>query len=252
MIKNICVLARLAGDAIMSIYNNNINCKINKKNDKSPVTNADIKSNDIIIRGLSSLTPSIPILSEENLIPWEVRKNWQVYWLIDPLDGTKEFIKHNGEFTINIALIEQGIPKLGVVYAPALNAMYYAIQGKAWKMLDGKPIKQIHSCYIYPPSVAVSRSHNCMNEMNEFLLGLNNYNIIKIGSSLKFCLIAEGKIQFYPRFSFTNIWDTGAGHAIALAAGAHIHDWNGKTLNYIPRQSLLNPKFLVSVNSCYL
>ncbi|MXP51322.1 3'(2'),5'-bisphosphate nucleotidase CysQ [Pantoea sp. SoEX] len=248
MIQNTCMLARLAGEAIMEIYNN-INYEINQKNDKSPVTNADILSHDILVKGLKNFTPDIPILSEENPISWEIRKNWQSYWLIDPLDGTKEFIKRNNEFTVNIALIEQGIPTLGVVYAPALDVMYHAIHGdKAYKVVNNET-QQIRSCYITPPTVAISRSHNncCVSEINEFLFRLSNYNIIKIGSSLKFCLLAEGKIQFYPRFSPTNIWDTSAGHVIAVASGAHVKDWSGKTLNYIPRQSLTNPKFLASV-----
>ncbi|PPI88571.1 3'(2'),5'-bisphosphate nucleotidase [Candidatus Pantoea edessiphila] len=251
MLKNICVLAKSAGDAVMNIYsNNNMNYYIYHKFDKSPVTVADIISHNIIIKGLNNILPKIPILSEENLYPWEIRKNWENYWLVDPLDGTKEFIKHNNEFTINIALIKQGNPILGVVYAPALKTMYYAdvLKRKAWKEKNNR-IEQIHSCCIYPPSVLISRSHNLnnINEMNKFLLSFNNYRIIEIGSSLKFCLIAEGKAQFYPRFNPTSIWDTGAGHAIILASGAYIKDLQGVTLNYLPKKSLINPKFLVSV-----
>ena len=154
---------------------------------------------------MQALTPDIPLLSEEDPPGWEVRQHWQRYWLVDPLDGTKEFIKRNGEFTVNIALIEQGKPVLGVVYAPVLKVMYSAAEGKAWKEESGvrNPI-QVRDAR--PPLA-----------------------------------------QLYPRFGPTNVWDTAAGHAVAVAAGAHVHDWQGRTLDYTPRESFLNPGFRVSI-----
>ncbi|PPI86522.1 3'(2'),5'-bisphosphate nucleotidase CysQ [Candidatus Pantoea edessiphila] len=247
MLKSVCIIARSAGDAIMYIYNNLENYYTSKKNDKSPVTIADFIAHDIIIKGLRHLVPTMPILSEENPISWEIRKNWQHYWLVDPLDGTKEFLKHNNEFTVNIALVEYGKPVLGVIYAPAMSTMYYAIEGKSYKEINNK-IVQIRARIIHPPVVVISRSHdNNIDKINNFLLKLGAHKIIKIGSSLKFCLVAEGNVQFYPRFNPTNIWDTCAGHAIALAAGAYVNDWSGNTLNYLPNRSFINPNFLVSV-----
>ncbi|PPI87819.1 3'(2'),5'-bisphosphate nucleotidase [Candidatus Pantoea edessiphila] len=246
LLQNICVIAKSAGESIIAIYHDMTNYQIRKKIDKSPVTEADIISNNIILSSLKNITPNIPILSEENPIPWDIRKNWQDYWLVDPLDGTKEFIQHNGEFTVNIALIEKGKPILGVVYAPALNLMYFASEKQAWKKTD-KHIRPISCCQANPMSVIISRSHNNdVDKMNKFLSNLGEHKIIKIGSSLKFCLVAEGKAQLYPRFNNTNIWDTGAGQAVAIASGAHVNDWNGSPLNYIPRESFLNPNFLVS------
>jgi 3'(2'), 5'-bisphosphate nucleotidase len=164
---------------------------------------------------------------------------------VDPLDGTKEFIKRNGEFTVNIALIEDGKPVLGVVYAPVLKVMYSAAEGKAWKDEAGHH-QQIQVRDARPPLVVVSRSH-ADDELKEYLQHLGEHQTTAIGSSLKFCLVAEGKAQLYPRFGPTSVWDTAAGHAVAVAAGAHVHDWQGRTLDYTPRESFLNPGFRVSL-----
>ena len=133
MLDKICQLARDAGDAIMQVYDGKIPMDVLSKIDDSPVTAADLAAHRVILQGLQALTPDIPVLSEEDPQPWEERQHWQRYWLVDPLDGTKEFIKRNGEFTVNIALIENGKAVLGVVYAPVLNVMYSAAEGKAWK-----------------------------------------------------------------------------------------------------------------------
>jgi len=247
MLDAICQLAREAGEAIMQVYDGNSPIDVNRKTDDSPVTAADIAAHQVIVKGLQALTPDIPVLSEEDPPAWEVRQHWQRYWLVDPLDGTKEFIKRNGEFTVNIALIEEGKPVLGVVYAPVLKVMYSAAEGKAWKEENNirNPI-QVREAR--PPRVVISRSHAANDtELKEYLEQMGEHQTTAIGSSLKFCLVAEGEAQLYPRFGPTSIWDTAAGHAVAVAAGAHVHDWQGKTLDYTPRESFLNPGFRVSI-----
>ncbi|WP_151994058.1 3'(2'),5'-bisphosphate nucleotidase CysQ [Buttiauxella massiliensis] len=245
MLDKICQLAREAGAAIMQVYDGQKPLEATQKSDDSPVTAADIAAHTIILQGLQTLTPDIPVLSEEDPQSWENRQNWGRYWLVDPLDGTKEFLKRNGEFTVNIALIEKGKAVLGVVYAPVLNVMYSAAEGKAWKEENGVR-NQIHVRDARPPLVVISRSHGD-DELKEYLHQLGEHQTTSIGSSLKFCLVAEGQAQLYPRFGPTNIWDTAAGHAVAAAAGAHVHDWQGKSLDYTPRESFLNPGFRVSI-----
>jgi 3'(2'), 5'-bisphosphate nucleotidase len=245
MLEQICQLARVAGAAIMDVYQGEKPLEATQKSDDSPVTAADIAAHTIILKGLQTLTPEIPVLSEEDPQSWETRQHWQRYWLVDPLDGTKEFLKRNGEFTVNIALIEKGKAVLGVVYAPVLNVMYSAAEGKAWKEENGVR-NQIQVRDARPPLVVISRSHSD-DELKEYLHQLGEHQTTSIGSSLKFCLVAEGQAQLYPRFGPTNIWDTAAGHAVAAAAGAHVHDWQGKPLDYTPRESFLNPGFRVSI-----
>ena len=229
----------------MQVYDGQKPLEATHKSDDSPVTAADIAAHTIILQGLQTLTPEIPVLSEEDPQTWETRQSWDRYWLVDPLDGTKEFLKRNGEFTVNIALIEKGKAVLGVVYAPVLNVMYSAAEGKAWKEENGVR-NQIHVRDARPPLVVISRSHGD-DELKEYLHQLGEHQTTSIGSSLKFCLVAEGQAQLYPRFGPTNIWDTAAGHAVAAAAGAHVHDWQGKPLDYTPRESFLNPGFRVSI-----
>lgn len=246
MLDKICQLAREAGAAIMQVYDGKSPLDAVKKSDDSPVTAADIAAHGIIVKGLQELTSDIPVLSEEDPQDWETRQNWQRYWLVDPLDGTKEFLKRNGEFTVNIALIDKGKAVLGVVYAPVLNVMYSAAEGKAWKEELGIR-KAIQAKDARPPLVVVSRSHaDTDTELKEYLQLLGEHQTISVGSSLKFCLVADGQAQLYPRFGPTNIWDTAAGHAVAVAAGAHVHDWEGRVLDYIPRESFLNPGFRVT------
>ena len=229
----------------MQVYEGQKPLEATHKSDDSPVTAADIAAHTIILKGLQALTPEIPVLSEEDPQTWETRQHWQRYWLVDPLDGTKEFLKRNGEFTVNIALIENGKAVMGVVFAPVLNVMYSAAEGKAWKEENGVR-SQIHVRDARPPLVVISRSHGD-DELKEYLHQLGEHQTTSIGSSLKFCLVAEGQAQLYPRFGPTNIWDTAAGHAVAAAAGAHVHDWQGKPLDYTPRESFLNPGFRVSI-----
>lgn len=247
MLEQICQLAREAGLVIMDVYHQESPPDISHKSDHSPVTAADIAAHHVIVRGLTAMTPDLPILSEEDPAGWDVRQHWQNYWLVDPLDGTKEFIQRNGEFTVNIALIENAKPVLGVVYAPVADVLYSAAEGRAWKEEAGNRVRlQVRDAR--PPRVVVSRSHADNNqELKEYLNQLGEHHTTAIGSSLKFCLVAEGKAQLYPRFGPSNIWDTAAGHVVAVAAGAHVHDWKGQTLNYAPRESFLNPAFRVSI-----
>lgn len=245
MLEQICQLAREAGDAIMQVYQGEKPLDATSKSDDSPVTAADIAAHRIIVSGLQRLAADIPVISEEDPPAWEVRQHWTRYWLVDPLDGTKEFLKRNGEFTVNIALIDAGKPVMGVVYAPVPNTLYAAADGKAWKEECGVR-KEIQVRDARPPRVVVSRSHGGDDEMKEYLQQLGEHQTTSVGSSLKFCLVAEGEAQLYPRFGPTNIWDTAAGHAVAVAAGAQVHDWQGKTLDYTPRESFLNPGFRVS------
>ncbi|MGV7091818.1 3'(2'),5'-bisphosphate nucleotidase CysQ [Siccibacter turicensis] len=246
MLEQICQLAREAGDAIMQVYQGEKPLDATSKSDDSPVTAADIAAHRIIVSGLQRLAADIPVISEEDPPAWEVRQHWTRYWLVDPLDGTKEFLKRNGEFTVNIALIDAGKPVMGVVYAPVPNTLYAAADGKAWKEECGVR-KEIQVRDARPPRVVVSRSHGGDDEMKEYLQQLGEHQTTSVGSSLKFCLVAEGEAQLYPRFGPTNIWDTAAGHAVAVAAGAQVHDWQGKTLDYTPRESFLNPSFRVSI-----
>lgn len=247
MLDKICQLAREAGVAIMQVYEGKSALDAVKKSDDSPVTAADIAAHSIIVKGLHEFTPDIPVLSEEDPQDWETRQHWQRYWLVDPLDGTKEFLKRNGEFTVNIALIDKGKAVLGVVYSPVLNVMYSAAEGKAWREEQGLR-KAIQIKDARPPLVVVSRSHTDGDtELKEYLQLLGEHQTISVGSSLKFCLVADGQAQLYPRFGPTNIWDTAAGHAVAVAAGAHVHDWEGRALDYTPRESFLNPGFRVTV-----
>lgn len=245
MLEQICQLARDAGVAIMAVYQGEKSLDVTHKKDDSPVTAADLAAHQIIKAGLAALTPDIPLLSEEDPPVWAVRQHWQRYWLVDPLDGTKEFLNRNGEFTVNIALIDQGVPVLGVVYTPVTEVMYSAENGQAWKEECGRRM-QIQVRAALPPLVVVSRSHSDA-ELEDYLSQLGEHQTVSVGSSLKFCLVAEGKVQLYPRFGPTNVWDTAAGHAVAIAAGALVNDWQGKPLSYTPRESFLNPGFRVSL-----
>ena len=246
MLEQICQLARDAGDAIMKVYDGEQPLNTRQKNDDSPVTAADLAAHEVIKKGLLALDPATPLLSEEDPPAWAIRQTWNRFWLVDPLDGTKEFLKRNGEFTVNIALIEDGHPVMGVVYVPVTGVMYAAADGKAWKEENGQRV-EISAKEAHPPLVVVSRSHSDDQELQDYLVQLGEHQTVTIGSSLKFCLVAEGAAQLYPRFGPTSVWDTAAGHAVASAAGATVTDWQGQTLTYTPRESFLNPGFRVSL-----
>lgn len=236
-----------AGETIMEVYDSEFS--VEEKQDKSPLTLADKKSHEIISAFLNKM--NLPVLSEEGKdIPYEVRKNWELFWLVDPLDGTKEFIKRNGEFTVNIALIEKNRPIMGVIYAPVLKSLYYALKGTgAYKIsnvsTNGKfdfeelkthseklPLDKKRDKY----TIVASRSHlskETENYINELKGQHGDIELISAGSSLKFCLVAEGKADEYPRFGPTMEWDTAAGQSIVEGIGRRVISINEDIkLNY--------------------
>lgn len=247
-----------AGDAIMSIYKTG-DFGVDMKSDNSPLTKADLASHEIILSYIEKT--GIPVLSEEGKnISYEERKNWNSLWIVDPIDGTKEFIKRNGEFTVNIALIENNVPVLGVVYTPALNEMYFASKEiGSFKVTIEKslnvqeliqkakklPLQTGRTKY----TVVASRSH-MSPETEEFIKELENEHgeveTISKGSSLKLCMVAEGKADCYPRFAPTMEWDTAAGQAICMYAGFKVTDWTTKNEMIYNRKELLNNWFLAS------
>lgn len=249
-IQKINFIAKKAGDEIMKIYQQDFD--VDYKKDNSPLTKADIGSNEVIIKNLENLYPGIPVLSEENNeIPYKTRKNWEYFWLIDPLDGTKEFVKKNGEFTVNIALIYKNTPILGVIYAPALNLLYYAQKDRgAFKQEENKMPQRLptyHHTLNNNPKVIVSKSHY-NQKTREFVNNLKNQykkiEFISIGSSLKFCLVAEGKADIYPRLAPTMEWDVAAGQVIIEQSGGRVVNFNNKTpLNY-NKENLFSPWFI--------
>ncbi len=239
-------LARDAGAAILKIYDTDFD--IEHKQDNSPLTEADLASHHTIVSALERLTPEIPVLSEESSkIPFETRSSWSRYWLIDPLDGTREFVKRNGEFTVNIALIEGDRPTLGVVYAPVLDRLYYGSDNNgAWKQEgDGAatPIQALPKRQL-PTRVVGSRSH-AGDSLMRFLDNLGEHELVSMGSSLKICLVAEGAADIYPRLGPTSEWDTAAAQAVVEAAGGRVTTLDLKPLKYNTKDSLLNPHFLV-------
>jgi 3'(2'), 5'-bisphosphate nucleotidase len=250
-LHHLVATAREAGDVILEIYANDFSVEM--KENKTPLTEADKKSNDVILLRLQEYYPGIPFISEESkTTPFNERKNWDYYWLIDPLDGTKEFIKKNGEFTVNIALMKGCQPVAGIVYAPALNLMYVAKQGEgSFKVDDDKFIllgKQSSYKDLKTVRVVASRSHNNA-DTDAFIEALQQagkkVELVSSGSSLKFCLVAEGKADVYPRFGPTMEWDTAAGQAIAEIAGAKVLEAPSlKPLTY-NKENLLNPFFIV-------
>ena len=244
-LEKIIEIAKDAGIVIMEIYQKDFS--IEYKDDNSPLTEADLKSNELICEALIRLYPNIPILSEENkMVSYEERKEWDYFWLIDPIDGTKEFIKKNGEFTVNIALIKEGIPVLGVVYAPVLDDMYSAKKGEgAFKNGEKLPLF-FNSSPKEKLKVVASKSH-LSNETQEFIDSLDTKTIEQVskGSSLKLCMVAEGVADIYPRLAPTMEWDTGAAHAVVLEAGKMVSIFdNSQSLQY-NKKNLLNPWFVV-------
>lgn len=238
--------AYAAGDEILKIYETG-DFSIEAKADDSPLTLADKAAHNVIVSFLEKT--EIPILSEEGKgIPYEERKNWQYFWMVDPLDGTKEFIKKNGEFTVNIALIHENRPVLGVVYPPVLNEMYSAIEGEGSYLLkDGKEKKLETSSKGLDDSelkVVASRSH-MSPETQDFVDRLDKPEIVSKGSSLKFLLVASGKADLYPRFGPTMEWDTAAAHVIVTEAGGSVVLEDQKTRLSYNKENLLNPYFIV-------
>ncbi len=245
-----CVtIARDAGKAILKVYDAGFN--VEEKEDNSPLTDADLAAHNLILQKLSSLTPEIPVLSEESAkLPFEERSSWETYWLVDPLDGTREFIKRNGEFTVNIALIHQHKSIIGVINVPVLDVDYFAWeQGGCYKIEQhGNPqkisVKKLSTAKNPPLTVAGSRSHGS-EMMQQYMAKLGDVEILSMGSSLKFCLVAEGRADLYPRLGLTSEWDTAAAHCIVEQAGGYITKTDMTPLEYNTKDSLLNPFFFV-------
>lgn len=249
LLKGMLPIAHEAGEAILAIYETDY--AVAHKDDKTPLTEADMAAHHIIEDGLGSLTPDIPVLSEESAaIPFEKRCQWSRYWLVDPLDGTREFIKRNGEFTVNIALIENGEAVVGAVYVPVSGVCYFACRTHgAWKKpsVDAEP-ERIHVRPLPesgPLVIAGSRSHSG-DSLNLFLENVGEHEVVSMGSSLKSCLVAEGKADLYPRLGPTSEWDTAAAQCVVEEAGGCITDSAMQRLRYNTKDSLLNPHFFVS------
>ena len=245
ILPEVLKIADAASEKVMSIYMTDF--KVNYKADESPITAADIASHNVIVEGLSNLSQDIPILSEEGAeIPWSERKHWQRFWLIDPIDGTKDFTQRTDEFTVNIALIENGEPILGVVTAPALKEAYWGLRGQgAYKRDNTGHVQRIT---VAEPGEAkrVVASKNHLNEDTKaFIDKLGAHELVQAGSSLKFCKIAEGHADIYPRLAPTCEWDTGAAHAVLSAAGGKVETLEGKPLQY-GKEDVLNPHFIAS------
>lgn len=233
-----------AGTAIMRIYDGDF--AVQRKVDNSPLTLADLESQRIIIEALKHLTPDIPILSEESAqAPWAERQSWQELWVVDPLDGTREFVKRNGEFTVNIALVVDHEAVLGIVAAPAQGLLYWGAAGVgAFSRHRDAPQCRIHTCPPQTPlRVVGSRSHTSP-ETASYLARLGPHVMTGMGSSLKFCLIAEGKADLYPRFGPTSEWDTAAGQALLETAGGHVTRLGGHRLRYNCRETVINGDFV--------
>ena len=247
LISSTVEIAKLAGEGITEIYNSDFDYQLKK--DLSPITAADNLSHIIITKRLKILTPEIPVLSEENCdIPYKIRANWTKYWLVDPLDGTKEFIKRNGEFTVNIALIENNTPIFGVIHLPVTSETYWGSQVNGSFYSSGNnDVKEIRVSENHqnPIRLVASRSHPS-EMLNSLLKKIVDYEIIEVGSSIKFCHIASGQADCYPRFGPTSEWDTAAGEAIVSSAGGHVVAASGNSMKYNVEEEYLNPNFIVS------
>ena len=248
--KALIDIVQRAGDAILEVYQRDFD--VQNKADESPLTEADLAAHHIIVEGLSALTPDIPIISEESSPPpYEERQAWQRYWLVDPLDGTKEFINRNGEFTVNIALIEDHIPSYGIVGVPVQERIFIGDVGVGTKIISADSEKQINGRKMFTPPgelvVVASRSHG--TEAQEAYLAklesaMGGMNRTPVGSSLKLCVLAAGEADCYPRLGPTSEWDIGAAHAVLRAAGGEVYTFDGEVLAYNSKESLLNPEFI--------
>ncbi|MGI9324227.1 MAG: 3'(2'),5'-bisphosphate nucleotidase CysQ [Pseudomonadales bacterium] len=260
-IAEVIQLTQAAGDEILEVYNSDFD--VQTKADTSPLTQADLAAHAVIVAGLKVLTPDVPVLSEESEAPpFEIRKNWQRYWLVDPLDGTKEFVNRNGEFTVNIALIEQGQPTFGVVAVPVQDCVYvgdvprlnaYCIEGRGGankqRPLHGRPMAEQQGI-----TIVASRSHGG-ERLEKFVASVETQfaplQRTPVGSSLKLCILAEGQADFYPRLGPTSEWDIGAAHAVLAAAGGEVWAADGQPLTYNAKESLLNPEFFAVADAGY-
>ena len=245
LIAPVLALAKRAGARILEVYRQPI--EVTTKADASPLTIADLSSHETIVDGLAALRPEFPILSEESsAVPFETRSSWRTFWLVDPLDGTKEFLKRNDEFTVNIALIDDHAAVLGVVYVPAKDALYWGGAGLgAFRQIGDGPVESIRATAQAPGRLRVvgSRSHGS-DALTEALPRLGSHELVQLGSSLKFCAIAEGSADVYPRFGPTSEWDTAAAQAVVEGAGGAVRDSENRRLSYNTKASVLNPYFV--------
>jgi len=253
-IEKLKEITHLAGQEVLDVYGGDF--AVDEKEDQSPLTEADRRANAVILEELQQAFPGVPFVSEETrAMPYEERKNWEYLWLIDPLDGTKEFVKRNGEFTVNIALVRNGVPVAGVVYQPTEQRMYYAMEGCGAFRQDekGEPSRlssgpSYRDRTVDPVKVVASRSH-LSEAVTDFVKALEEegraVEFMSSGSSLKLCLVAEGAAHVYPRLAPTMEWDTAAAHAVVIEAGKQVLEFEtGKALGY-NKEDLLNPWFVV-------
>ncbi|HEY8555398.1 MAG TPA: 3'(2'),5'-bisphosphate nucleotidase CysQ [Burkholderiales bacterium] len=243
LLERLLPIARAAGERILEVYATDF--AVAEKQDESPVTAADERAEAVILPALAELTPDIPVVAEEAVAAGRVPQVGARFWLVDPLDGTKEFIKRNGEFTVNIALIENGEPTLGVVLAPALQRLYAGSREGGAFVEDAAGRRRI-ACRKVPPeglTVVASRSHGDTEALDRYLAGRKVAAQTSAGSSLKFCLVAAGEADLYPRFGRTMEWDTAAGHAVLAAAGGRVTTLDGKDLGY-GKPGFENPHFI--------
>lgn len=246
LIEPVVALATEAGEKILKVYATDFD--VQSKDDESPLTQADLASQRTIAAGLAELTPDIPIISEEQGLPdFDVRKQWARYWLIDPLDGTREFVNRNGEFTVNIALIDDHRPVFGVVRVPVHGKTYIGCEGVgAERRIDGdeRAAIRVVDKAASPARVVGSRSHRGKS-LDAFLDALGDFDLVPMGSSLKFCVVAEGGADVYPRLGPTSEWDTAAAQAVVEQAGGSVVEIDGRPLAYNKKEDILNPWFVV-------
>ncbi|MGO1502892.1 MAG: 3'(2'),5'-bisphosphate nucleotidase CysQ [Marinobacter sp.] len=247
ILPDVIKVADAASAEVLRIYQSDFS--VSYKEDESPITAADVASHEIIVKGLRNISRDIPILSEEGTqAPWVERKHWRRFWLVDPIDGTKEFTQRTGEFTVNIALIEEGEPVMGVVTAPALEEAFWGIKGEgAYKRDHAGQVNRIRVAEHQSIKRVVASKNHLNGKTREFIEALGDHETLQAGSSLKFCRIAEGQADIYPRMAPTSEWDTAAAHAVLLAAGGNVCAVNGNPLRY-GKKAVLNPYFVAAGN----
>jgi 3'(2'), 5'-bisphosphate nucleotidase len=248
ILPDVIKVAEEASERVLHIYQSDF--KVDYKEDKSPITAADVASHEVLVKGLRNISQDIPVLSEEGKsIPWEERKHWKRFWLIDPIDGTKDFTQRTGEFTVNVALIEDGVPVLGVVTVPAQHEVYWGAQGEgAFKRTRDGKTHRIRVAGARDVKRIVASKNHLNEETRAFIDKVGEHELVQAGSSLKFCRIAEGRADLYPRLGPTCEWDTGAAHAVLLAAGGRVDTLEGDPLRY-GKEDIYNPFFIASSNA---
>lgn len=251
--QSVIDISKLAGAKVLELFLSDI--AVTKKQDDTPLTAADLAANKIIIAELGRIEPRLPVITEESCeVPLSERSTWESYWLVDPLDGTREFIKQNGEFSINIALVRHGKPVLGVIHAPVLDITYWAATGTgAWKQAGSDEPRQI--CVRNAPregvTVALGWSARFGARLQKFLDKLGDHQELRMGGALKSCLVAEGRADIYACLGPTGEWDTAAAQCIVEEAGGHFTDTSSQQLTYNRRETMINPEFLVFGNGSH-